>query len=102
MSGHSVAKCYKIHGYPPGHKLHGKNKTFTIAAAAAVAPSQACSTNDHDEESSETMALTKGQYNQLLALLHSKDLSSAMATMFVTPPFPPVLPIPTSKLSGFF
>ncbi|KAA8530502.1 hypothetical protein F0562_005211 [Nyssa sinensis] len=97
MSGHYVAKCYKTHGYPLGHKLHEKNKTF--AAAAAIVPSQACSATDHDEESSETMAFTKGQYNQLLALMHSKDLSSAMATMFVTPPSPPALPIPTSKLS---
>ncbi|KAA8538989.1 hypothetical protein F0562_025681 [Nyssa sinensis] len=56
MSGHSVAKCYKIHGYPPGHKLHGKNKIF-VATAAIVAPSRACSANDHDEESSERLWL---------------------------------------------
>ncbi|KAA8544944.1 hypothetical protein F0562_019661 [Nyssa sinensis] len=57
MSSHSVEKCYKLNGYPPSHKLHGKNKNF---AAAAVAPSRACSADDHDEESSETMAFTKG------------------------------------------
>uniref|UniRef100_A0A803QH13 Polyprotein n=1 Tax=Cannabis sativa TaxID=3483 RepID=A0A803QH13_CANSA len=25
MLGHIMAKCYKLHGYPPGHKFYGKN-----------------------------------------------------------------------------
>ncbi|XP_062074812.1 uncharacterized protein LOC133778803 [Humulus lupulus] len=25
-SGHTIAKCYKIHGYPPRHKFHGKGR----------------------------------------------------------------------------
>ncbi|KAA8520885.1 hypothetical protein F0562_011558 [Nyssa sinensis] len=66
MSGHSVEKCYKLNGYPLGHKLHGKNKNF---AAAAIATSRVCFADDHDEESSETRAFTKGQYNQLLGFV---------------------------------
>jgi len=31
MSGHSIQKCYKIHGYPPGHKLYrGKKVTASV------------------------------------------------------------------------
>ncbi|XP_013607478.1 PREDICTED: uncharacterized protein LOC106314084 [Brassica oleracea var. oleracea] len=26
-TGHTVQKCYKLHGYPPGHKLHQKPST---------------------------------------------------------------------------
>ena len=46
------------------------------------------------------MALTKGQYNQLLALLHSKDTSSAMATMSVTHPSSSAKHVSNSKISG--
>ncbi|KAF8083515.1 hypothetical protein N665_0768s0002 [Sinapis alba] len=27
MTGHIVQKCYKLHGYPPGHKLYNTNGT---------------------------------------------------------------------------
>ena len=46
------------------------------------------------------MVLTKGQYNQLLALLHSKDTSSAIATMSVTQPSPSPQHVTNSKVAG--
>ncbi|XP_035540776.1 uncharacterized protein LOC118344323 [Juglans regia] len=96
MTGHSIDKCYKLHGYPPGHKLHGKTKSST----AAVASSLPCSNEDLDKEPTEPMALTKSQYNQLLVLLHSKDSSSAMASISVAPPSTSSNPIHNSKVSG--
>lgn len=37
MVGHIAEKCYKINGYPPGHKLHGKGKsTGAYAKQASV------------------------------------------------------------------
>ncbi|CAA7054271.1 unnamed protein product [Microthlaspi erraticum] len=27
LLGHIVQKCYKLHGYPPGHKLHGQESS---------------------------------------------------------------------------
>jgi len=32
MSGHTISKCYKLHGYPPGHKLY-KGKKMAGAAS---------------------------------------------------------------------
>lgn len=29
FKGHTIHKCYKLHGYPPGY--HGKNKASTMA-----------------------------------------------------------------------
>jgi len=32
MTGHTVQRCYKIHGYPPGHKLHkGKRLAASVS-----------------------------------------------------------------------
>ncbi|KAA8543571.1 hypothetical protein F0562_021683 [Nyssa sinensis] len=97
MSCHSVEKCYKLNGYPLAISFIARTRTLLLLL---VAPSRACSVDDHDEESFETMALTKGQYNQLLALLHSKDTSSAMATMSVTQPSPSSQHVTNSKVSG--
>jgi hypothetical protein len=82
MTGHIAEKCYKLHGYPPGHKLHGKNKGI----AATVTQSRALSDDDHEEDSTESMMLTRSQYQQLLSLLYSKETSSAMALLSVTQP----------------
>lgn len=37
MTGHNAEKCYKLNGYPPGHKLHGKTRSFTVAATHSCA-----------------------------------------------------------------
>jgi len=83
MIGHIAKKCYKLHGYPPSHKLHGKNKGI----AATVTQSRALSDDDHEEDSIESMMLTRSQYQQLLSLLHSKKTSSAMASLSITQPY---------------
>ena len=31
MAGHSTQRCYKIHGYPPGHKLYKGRKVAATA-----------------------------------------------------------------------
>ncbi|KAL2486168.1 Uncharacterized protein Adt_30924 [Abeliophyllum distichum] len=41
MTDHIVGTCYFIHGFPPGHKFHGKdvkprNKRFTNTATAST------------------------------------------------------------------
>ena len=68
---------------PPGHKLHTRNTSKSIAAT--VTQYQEHTDNDHAEDSSESMMLTRNQYQQLLSLLHSKETSSAMASSSSTP-----------------
>uniref|UniRef100_A0A803P4W1 Retrotransposon Copia-like N-terminal domain-containing protein n=1 Tax=Cannabis sativa TaxID=3483 RepID=A0A803P4W1_CANSA len=33
VPGHTIAKCYKIHGYPPGHRLYGRHSIGNIGVA---------------------------------------------------------------------
>ncbi|KAF5474875.1 hypothetical protein F2P56_006729 [Juglans regia] len=98
MTGHNVDKCYKLKGYPPGHKLHGKTRNF----AAAANNSRTLSEDDHEDEPTESMALTKNQYQQLLALLHPKDTSSSMASLSIAQPSPSSSSnhVSTSRISG--
>lgn len=62
MIGHVVDQCYKLHGYPPDHKLYKPkaNATFHGTSEVTFDPS---------------LSLTKEQYKDLIALLHSKDSS---------------------------
>ncbi|KAF5475696.1 hypothetical protein F2P56_007472 [Juglans regia] len=98
MTGHSMEKCYKLNGYPPGHKLHSKTKHV----AATVTHSRAQPDSDNDEDSNDSMVLTKSQYQQLISLLHSKDTSSAMASLTVAQPSvsPSNHQVSSSRVSG--
>ncbi|KAF5468319.1 hypothetical protein F2P56_012478 [Juglans regia] len=55
MTVHSIEKCYKLNGYPLGHELHGKTKNIAVA----VTHPRAHSDSDYDEDSTESIALTK-------------------------------------------
>lgn len=65
IPGHSTQRCFKLHGYPPKHRLYrGK--------VAAVAQTEI----DSDAQPSQSHALTTEQYNQLIQLLqhHNSDM----------------------------
>ncbi|KAG7996907.1 hypothetical protein I3843_01G184400 [Carya illinoinensis] len=70
MTGHLADKCYKVHGYPPGHKLHGKPKQLSF-------PSANMTSLEPENPSINNFTLTKDQYQQLLSLLPSKEVSIA-------------------------
>lgn len=57
MSGHSLERCFKINGYPPGFKA-GKGKR--VAAIVSSGP---------QEEVNANSPITMAQYSQLMALL---------------------------------
>ena len=31
MAGYTIQKCYKLHGYPPGHKFYKGRKVAAVA-----------------------------------------------------------------------
>ncbi|XP_065619558.1 uncharacterized protein LOC136063302 [Quercus suber] len=62
--GHVVDKCYKLHGYPPGYKFKNKGSQPGQSFANNVTTAE-----DH---TSEHVALTKVQYQQLIGLLNSQ------------------------------
>ena len=79
VSGHTVEKCYKLHGYPPGHKLY-KGRVASLFANQAV-----LSTSPNKEEvSEEKMVFTKEQYHHLMSLIQPKSLLTATPTANLT------------------
>ncbi|XP_060974307.1 retrovirus-related Pol polyprotein from transposon RE2 [Cannabis sativa] len=65
MHGHTIEKCYKIHGYPPGYNKGGKSKE---AAANQFQTSNETSSGPC-ENNTLLPQLTPSQYQQLLNLL---------------------------------
>jgi hypothetical protein len=76
LLGHTMDKCYKLHGYPPGYKTRGK--------APAVANQTSLSgfgSNAHvssDEISPLQLSQVQAQCEQLLALINSKNLTNTV------------------------
>uniref|UniRef100_A0A7N2MV26 Retrotransposon Copia-like N-terminal domain-containing protein n=1 Tax=Quercus lobata TaxID=97700 RepID=A0A7N2MV26_QUELO len=58
MLGHTVDKCYKLHGYPPGYKQKGKFNVNQVSFPQGAAA----------ENASAQCPITKAQCEQLLAL----------------------------------
>ena len=65
--GHVKEKCYKLHGYPPGHKLYkGQNQPASNQASMNSLALQASS-------------FTPKQYQQILALINTQPISNLMS-----------------------
>ena len=60
--GHVVDKCYKLHGYPPGHKFKNKAGSTTFANNVIAV----------GQGSDEGVSVTKAEYQQLIELLNSQ------------------------------
>ncbi|KAK0591763.1 hypothetical protein LWI29_007526 [Acer saccharum] len=105
--GHTVDRCYKIHGYPPGYKFRSNNNSN--AAAHQV------STNDRSDQSNSfegfVQNLNSNQYQQLMSMFSTHLSSSAKVTNApdqtnclayqVTDPFPDLV-LPHSSLQAHF
>lgn len=66
MTGHTFEHCYMLHGYPPRHKLHKPRVDETSLDTPAEATLE------------PHLTLRKEQYQDLIALLHSKDTSASV------------------------
>lgn len=68
--GHTVDKCYKVHGYPPGHPRAKKSNTIGNANLAATTT---MSQNQHDQGFDELRSnMSKEQLQQIIAFFTSK------------------------------
>jgi len=79
--GHTIQRCCKIHGYPPGYRLYkGRKMAATIHNNSADFNSAAegASTELHRHTTSAIPGLSLEQYSQLLQLLnkHSSEIDS--------------------------
>lgn len=65
FTGHTIYKCYKLHGYPPGYKPN-RSKIFTSTA------NQVSVSSDNDSETPSHYT-SQEQYQHLLTLLSSNS-----------------------------
>ena len=77
MHGNSIQRCYKIHGYPPGHKLHNRGKKVTAivqtdTSSEVVGPQITSSSLGQYNlfNQAPVPGLIAEQYAQLMALLY--------------------------------
>jgi hypothetical protein len=76
LTGQTVEKCYKLHGYPPSHKLFTKPRgAHVLAAQSTLAPAATV-----ENSSNIRIDLIKAQYNQLMALLPSGTSSTTQTS----------------------
>ncbi|XP_057950861.1 uncharacterized protein LOC131145679 [Malania oleifera] len=69
MFGHTIDKCFKLHGYPPGYKLKGRSSANQVS----------CTQGTIIENSSQSQIqcpITKAQCEQLLAFLNTRSTPS--------------------------
>ncbi|KAK4569110.1 hypothetical protein RGQ29_004487 [Quercus rubra] len=63
MLGHTMDKCYKLHGYPPSYKQKGKFNANQVSFPQGAAVDNSSNASDH-------CPITKAQCEQLLALFN--------------------------------
>jgi len=89
FTGHTVEKCYKLNGYPLGHKLFTKSRSSHVLATQSISTP---ATNIADI-SDTCIGLTKDQYTQIMALLPPGTSTTAQTSSRLHTP-------PTSHISG--
>ena len=61
MLGHTIDKCYKLHGYPPGYKPKRRSSANQVT----------CNPGTATESGSVQCPISKAQCEQLLAFLNA-------------------------------
>jgi hypothetical protein len=73
LLGHTIDKCYKLHGFPPGYKTRGKTPAANQTSLTSFGQTAGAVTN---EFSNLQLSQVQAQCEQLLALLNNKALSN--------------------------
>ena len=80
VPGHSIQRCFNVHGYPPRHRLYNKNRR--VAAAVQVDHTSSHAETSHTPfnqpaltapSSVPVLGLIAEQYTQLMALLQKNS-----------------------------
>uniref|UniRef100_A0A2N9J5R4 Retrotransposon Copia-like N-terminal domain-containing protein n=1 Tax=Fagus sylvatica TaxID=28930 RepID=A0A2N9J5R4_FAGSY len=72
LIGHTMEKCYKLHGYPLGYKTRGKGPVANQVSLSNFGTHTVAAT---DEMSSVQLSQIQSQCQQLLAALSTKSLN---------------------------
>ncbi|XP_042963803.1 uncharacterized protein LOC122297722 [Carya illinoinensis] len=89
-NGHTIEKCFQLHGYPPGW-TGPKGKRSSPTAHAAISTSEVYIQNSNEDQK---FSLTFEEFNKLLALANSNSYPIPTQTS------PPAVNIVTSEFSG--
>ncbi|XP_019258757.1 PREDICTED: uncharacterized protein LOC109236973 [Nicotiana attenuata] len=82
--GHTIDKCYKLHGFPPEFKFTKNRK------GSASCVQNSTFTPDYADQSSAPHGFTKEQYHHLLSLLHKTHVTPPQHTPgYSAPEFTP-------------
>jgi hypothetical protein len=73
LLGHTVDKCYKLHGFPSGYKNRGKNSAANQFSLSNIGQTAGVVT---EEFSTLQLSQVQAQCEQLLALINSKALTN--------------------------
>ncbi|XP_022157905.1 uncharacterized protein LOC111024514 [Momordica charantia] len=87
LKGHTIDRCYKLHGYPPGYK---QRNTTSVASASSIVASDkqthySAATNVSSDQSDFFSSLNTNQYAQLMDMFHV-HLSTAKIDAISTAP----------------
>ena len=81
--GHSIDRCYRLHGYSPGHHFH-KPKDESVTKGVLGAKPSSHNANK-DDSTSVAPSFTPAQYKQIMALLNEgtpQSLANVAGTCF--------------------
>ncbi|XP_019225848.1 PREDICTED: uncharacterized protein LOC109207393 [Nicotiana attenuata] len=90
-NGHSIDKCFKLHGFPPDFKFTKRKKIAANAILGIDFSSDDCTNSssfpaagitNNDSQGSLVPGLTKQQYSQLMALLQHSHASDSAPSQF--------------------
>ncbi|TXG70222.1 hypothetical protein EZV62_005157 [Acer yangbiense] len=72
MDGHSIERCFFIHGFPPGHRFHGKD--IKPKGKKPIAHNSLASTNAVSEpQETNIITFIAEEYEKIMALFCKKD-----------------------------
>lgn len=76
--GHSIDRCFRLHGYPPGHPLHKTKNDASVKGVLGVKPSS--HNANKDDSTSSASSFTQAQYKQISAL-HNEGTPHSLANV---------------------
>ncbi|CAL1411708.1 unnamed protein product [Linum trigynum] len=77
LTGHTVERCYKKHGYPPGYKPRAR----VNAVVSESIDTNSSGSSENGSTSSDSVVLTQQQYRALFAQSHPQTLSLPVPTV---------------------
>lgn len=72
MNGHSIERCFRIHGFPPGFKINKDRRVAAFSQAVNTESLPVAKAEDQSSKSVTTPSISADQYNQLIEMLTKK------------------------------